>query len=97
MPAAAVASFTPAMAGISGTSVGARGETVEDIGELSRMRAAGAALYHLSLLAGRGRLSHDMRKPGEGPHPACKCSSETSRSSGAQLRTIVRCFRIAPG
>src|SRR5882672_12590495 len=32
MPAAAVASFTPAISGISGTSVGARGETVVDIG-----------------------------------------------------------------
>src|SRR6185312_10066092 len=31
MPAAAVASFTPAIAGISGTSVGARGETVVDM------------------------------------------------------------------
>src|SRR5690348_8308071 len=32
MPAAAVASFTPAIAGISGTSVGASGETEVDIG-----------------------------------------------------------------
>src|SRR5947208_16287676 len=31
MPAAAVASFTPAIAGISGTSVGARGEMVVDM------------------------------------------------------------------
>src|ERR1700736_4011099 len=32
MPAAAVASFTPAIAGMSGTSVGASGDTAEDIG-----------------------------------------------------------------
>ena len=31
MPAAAAASFTPAIAGISGTSVGASGDTAEDI------------------------------------------------------------------
>src|ERR1700712_5904475 len=31
MPAAAVASLTPAIAGISGTSVGARGETAVDM------------------------------------------------------------------
>src|SRR5258708_17635914 len=31
MPAAAVASLTPAMAGMSGTSVGASGETEEDM------------------------------------------------------------------
>src|SRR5712671_6548990 len=32
MPAAAVASLTPAITGISGTSVGARGETAVDMG-----------------------------------------------------------------
>src|SRR5258708_5498305 len=32
MPAAAVASFTPAISGISGTSVGASGETAVDMG-----------------------------------------------------------------
>src|ERR1700761_8878928 len=37
MPAAAVASFTPAISGMAGTSVGASGETVVDMeGALSR-------------------------------------------------------------
>src|SRR5580704_1086005 len=38
MPAAAVASFTPAIAGISGTSVGASGETAVDMGMPYRQR-----------------------------------------------------------
>jgi hypothetical protein len=37
MPAAAVASFTPAIAGISGTWVGASGEMADDMGT-SRLR-----------------------------------------------------------
>src|SRR5665647_1577659 len=36
MPAAAVASLTPAIAGISGTSVGASGETADDMGQFQR-------------------------------------------------------------
>src|SRR3954469_25430927 len=54
MPAAAVASFTPAISGMSGTSVGARGETAVDIGDF-RLRGKGAALYHLHCPDGRGR------------------------------------------
>src|SRR5580658_3866881 len=38
MPAAAVASFTPEIAGMSGTSVGARGETALDMGRNPKRR-----------------------------------------------------------
>src|SRR5882724_7267640 len=65
MPAAAVASFTPAITGMSGTWVAASGETVVDIGT-SGFQGKGSALYHLSSLAGRGRLSREARKSGEG-------------------------------
>src|SRR4051812_36525712 len=53
MPAAAVASFTPAISGIAGTSVGARGETAVDIRGF-RLEE-GSALYHLHARGGRGR------------------------------------------
>src|SRR6476619_4365931 len=39
MPAAAVASFTPAISGMSGTLVGARGETAVDIKGISGFEA----------------------------------------------------------
>ncbi|MCX7297615.1 MAG: hypothetical protein NTU64_12235, partial [Hyphomicrobiales bacterium] len=38
-PASAVASFTPAISGMSGTLVGARGETAEDMCEPCHHRA----------------------------------------------------------
>src|SRR5712675_2053686 len=61
MPAAAVASFTPATSGMSGTSVGARGETAVDIGDF-RLRGKGAALYHLHCPYGRGVLAVSPRR-----------------------------------
>src|ERR1700748_2481217 len=57
MPAAAVASLTPAISGMAGTSVGASGETEGDMG-FPAGRAKGSALYHLRWRAGRGQCPH---------------------------------------
>src|SRR5215475_11618212 len=62
MPACAVASFTPDISGMSGTLVGASGETEEDM-RASGNRAKGSALYHLSRLT-VSWLGPKMRKPG---------------------------------
>src|SRR6185369_8917874 len=58
MPAAAVASLTPAIAGISGTSVGARGETAVD------MRAP---CWARSMVAGAVPAIDVFKVPSSGP------------------------------
>src|SRR5712691_8262735 len=62
MPAAAVASRTPAIAGMAETSVGASGETAVDM-RLPAIRAKGSALYHLRCDGGRGRVHTTRRRP----------------------------------
>src|SRR5689334_11435879 len=76
MPAAAVASFTPAIAGISGTSVGARGEMAVDMGAESEASGANAASWpgltrpsttfasamRLQDVDGRDKPGHDVGK-----------------------------------
>src|SRR5689334_24002998 len=59
MPAAAVASFTPAISGMAGTSVGASGETAVDM-EGFRLEE-GSALYHLRGRGGRGWLQASQK------------------------------------
>src|SRR6476646_11634852 len=53
MPAAAVASLTPAMAGISGTSVGTRGEMAVDMGAPSSTRSTVTGSAPASTSSGR--------------------------------------------
>ena len=73
MPAAAVASFTPAITGMSGTSVGARGETAVDMrapcinGEVIMAGLVPAIHVFLPLMGpqdvdGRDKPGHDDRK-----------------------------------
>src|SRR3954454_1301791 len=58
MPAAAVASRTPGITGISGISVGARGETADDIGAPYR----GKLEAPRPISIGRPRLQHPLMK-----------------------------------
>src|SRR5271165_4572795 len=103
MPADAVASFTPAIAGMSGTSVGASGEMAVDMGA-SGFEAEGSALYHLSPRAGRGRLSREAGKWGEGELPLvwsprieplirlarCSPTSPRRRGEGKKVGSLLR-------
>src|ERR1700749_1700516 len=68
MPAAAVASFTPAMSGMAGAAVGASGETEVDMG-FPAVREQEAALC-IIFVGSRGEAGPKMRKPGEECHPA---------------------------
>src|SRR5579871_6560784 len=67
MPAAAVASLTPAIAGISGTSVGASGETASDIGDpavRARQRSVSPLAACGERWAAQNHHASPRRKPG---------------------------------
>src|SRR5258708_21250195 len=64
MPAAAVASFTPGIAGMAGISVGASGEMAVDMGLPASSK--GSALYHLNRPGGRYSAARLFHPPLEG-------------------------------
>src|SRR5215813_682399 len=74
MPAAAVASFTPAISGMAGTSVGASGETVVDMGfphgESKRQRSVSSHPAQRERVVsspspgGRGSIANEMSDRG---------------------------------
>src|SRR5438034_5104739 len=73
MPASAVANLTPAISGIEGTSVGASGEMVEDMGKIRQT---------IAQMAGHGRIS-----PGH-PRLVARARLKTSmaRTARAKMR-----------
>src|SRR5258708_16580042 len=86
MPAAAVASFTRAIAGMSGISVGASGEMAVDMGLPASSK--GSALYHLNRPGGRysaARLFHPPLE-GEGRFASREARCETGWGDGPSTR-----------
>src|SRR5665213_4036073 len=91
MPAAAVASLMPTMAGMSGTSVGASGETAVDMGGASGFEQKEALLITSPRLRGEVELRSNS---GEGeifgrapPHPARKMLATFSPQAGRRKLT----------
>src|SRR5579864_8921547 len=93
MPASAVASLTPAIAGISGTSVGASGEMAEDMAAALRIGETVTAGPLIPAIHACMRHSVAMRsiEPGISRFPVRNCAPEVrsfgpSRNDGAQTR-----------
>src|ERR1700726_1075781 len=101
MPAAAVASLTPAIMGISGISVGASGEIEEDM-RASGNGTKGSALYHLNRQCGRGRSVRPLpsSRPCAGTHShrhvVAKTTGRRPERDGAAYRSRLEAGTTQP-